>query len=127
MNWGSISAARQDALLQEMQRFIDEQSAAGSNIEPPLCIERMLWGMSWVICRAGIRHDDFLRYGRGLGGGWVGIRFGWFASGVVDGVGWGVWVRYMKVCKTSVAVISQFVTDIHEKENQIRVAVMAMI
>ena len=80
-----------------------------------------------MICWACFRQGDFLQCSQGLGGGWVGIRFGWFASGVVDGVGWGVWVRYMKVCKTSVAVISQFVTDIHEKENQIRVAVMAMI
>ena len=35
LNWGSISAARQDALLREMKRFIDEQIAAGSDIELP--------------------------------------------------------------------------------------------
>ena len=40
MNWCSIKTTRQDALLQEMKRFIDEQIAAGSDVELPTVYRR---------------------------------------------------------------------------------------
>ena len=93
----------------------------------PLCIERMLWGMTLVICRACFKRGDFLlwsRVGGGLGGDmiWVVcVRCGrWCGLGRLGGI-------YERVCKTSVAVISQFVTDTRDKKNQIRVTVAAMI
>lgn len=44
MNWCSIKTARQDALLQEMKRFIDEQIAAGSDVELPTVYRRDVMG-----------------------------------------------------------------------------------
>ena len=81
-----------------------------------------------MICRACFRRGDFLRCGRGLRGVWVGdmiwvvcVRCGqWCGLGRLGGI-------YERVCKTSVAVISQFVTDTRDKKNQIRVTVAAMI
>ena len=35
MNWCSIKTGKQDALHKEMKRFIDEQIAAGSDVELP--------------------------------------------------------------------------------------------
>ena len=44
MNWYSIKTARQNALLQEMKRFIDEQIAAGSDVELPTVYRRDVMG-----------------------------------------------------------------------------------
>ena len=44
MNWCSIKTTRQDALLQEMKRFIDEQIAAGSDVELPTVYRRDVMG-----------------------------------------------------------------------------------
>ena len=55
--------------------------------------------MIWVVC---------VRCGR------------WCGLGRLGGI-------YERVCKTSVAVISQFVTDTRDKKNQIRVTVASMI
>ena len=44
LNWISINATRQDALLQEMKRFIDEQIAAGSDIELPFIYRKDVMG-----------------------------------------------------------------------------------
>ena len=43
MNWCSIKSARQDALLQEMKRFID-QIIAGSDVELPTVYPRDVMG-----------------------------------------------------------------------------------
>ena len=49
------------------------------------------------------------------------VRCGqWCGLGRLGGI-------YERVCKTSVAVISQFVTDTRDKKNQIRVTVASMI
>ena len=44
MNWGSINAARQAALRREMKRFLDEQIAAGSDIELPSMYQKDVMG-----------------------------------------------------------------------------------
>ena len=44
MNWYLIKTAQQDALLQEMKRFIDEQIAAGSDVELPTVYRRDVMG-----------------------------------------------------------------------------------
>ena len=78
MNWCSIKTVRQDALLQKMKMFTDEQIAADSDVELPTVYRSDVMGEDISDVPGLFRSGDFLRCGRELGGSlsgdiiWVG-------------------------------------------------------